>query len=57
VADNAASARVLEKVGLRREGRLREADWFKGRWWDGLIYGMLEDEWRAATATTAAART
>jgi [ribosomal protein S5]-alanine N-acetyltransferase len=57
VADNAASVRVLEKIGLRREGRLREADWFKGRWWDGLIYGMLDDEWRAATATTAAART
>jgi ribosomal-protein-alanine N-acetyltransferase len=47
IADNAASARVLERVGLRREGRLRENDYFKGRWWDTLLYGLLESEWKA----------
>lgn len=46
VADNIASARVLEKIGMRREGHLREAQWYKGRWWDTLLYGMLEGEWR-----------
>ena len=46
VADNTASARVLEKLGMRREGRLREAQWYKGRWWDTLLYGLLEGEWR-----------
>ena len=45
IADNAASARVLEKLGLKLEGRLREKEYFKGRWWDTLVYGMLEDEW------------
>ena len=39
IADNAASARVLERVGLRLEGRLRENEYFKGRWWDTLLYG------------------
>ena len=47
IADNAASARVLEKVGLRLEGRLRENEYFKERWWDTLLYGLLESEWRA----------
>lgn len=46
VADNVGSARVLEKLGMRLEGRLREKEWYKGRWWDWLIYGMLEQEWR-----------
>jgi RimJ/RimL family protein N-acetyltransferase len=47
IADNVGSARVLEKVGMRLEGRLRENEWMKGRWWDTLLYGILEDEWRA----------
>lgn len=46
LADNQASARVLEKLGMRLEGRLREDEYFKGRWWDTLIYAILEDEWR-----------
>ncbi len=45
IAENAASARVLEKVGMRQEGRQREREWMKGRWWDVLIYGMLDSDW------------
>lgn len=44
IADNAASVRVLEKLGMRREGRLREKHYFKGRWWDTLLYAMLDRE-------------
>ena len=47
IADNTASARVLERVGLRPEGRLRENEYFKGRWWDTLLFGLLESDWRA----------
>jgi [ribosomal protein S5]-alanine N-acetyltransferase len=46
VAENAASVRVLEKLDLRLEGRLREREWIKGRWYDTLIYAVLEHEWR-----------
>jgi RimJ/RimL family protein N-acetyltransferase len=46
IAENVASARVLEKTGLQLEGRLRDKEYFKGRWWDTLIYGILEHEWR-----------
>ena len=45
VADNMASARVLERLGLKLEGRLRDKEYFKGRWWDTLMYGILKDEW------------
>lgn len=46
LAENTASARVLEKAGLRQEGRLRESEWMRDRWWDTLLYGILESEWR-----------
>jgi RimJ/RimL family protein N-acetyltransferase len=49
VADNVASYRVLEKVGMRREGCLREEEWIKGRWRDTLVYGILDHEWRSPT--------
>jgi RimJ/RimL family protein N-acetyltransferase len=45
IADNVGSAHVLEKLGMSLEGRLREKDYFKGRWWDALIYAILEEEW------------
>jgi RimJ/RimL family protein N-acetyltransferase len=47
VADNTGSARVLQKLGMRLEGHLRENEFYKGRWWDTLMFGILEDEWRA----------
>jgi RimJ/RimL family protein N-acetyltransferase len=47
VPENTASARVLAKIGMTFEGRLRENNYYKGRWWDELIYGILEAEWRA----------
>jgi RimJ/RimL family protein N-acetyltransferase len=50
VADNLASARVLEKLGMRLEGRLRDNEQFKGRRWDTLLYAILEPEWRAKWA-------
>ena len=46
VADNVGSAHVLEKVGMRLEGRQRDKEHYKGRWWDRLLYAVLEDEWR-----------
>ena len=45
VAANAASARVLERLGFRQEGRLRRNECFKGRWWDTLLFALLRDEW------------
>lgn len=50
VAENHGSANVLRKLGMRQEGRLREQEFFKGRWWDNLIFAILEHEWRDAGA-------
>jgi RimJ/RimL family protein N-acetyltransferase len=45
-ARNAASARVLEKLGMRREGHLVETEWIKGEWQSELVYAVLNREWR-----------
>ena len=45
VADNIGSAHVLEKLGMKLEGRLREKEFYKGRWWDTLMYAILANEW------------
>jgi [ribosomal protein S5]-alanine N-acetyltransferase len=46
---NIGSWRVLEKLGMRREGHLVENAWIKGAWVDSLIYAILEREWVALT--------
>jgi RimJ/RimL family protein N-acetyltransferase len=45
-ARNIASARVLEKLGFRREAHLVENEWVKGEWQSELVYAVLEHEWR-----------
>ena len=47
IADNIGSRRVLEKLGMQQEGRLRDKEFFKDRWWDTLMYAVLEHEWQA----------
>ena len=42
--------RLFERVAFCCEGRLVEADWFKGEWSTLRIYAMLEREWRAEAA-------
>ena len=44
-ARNAASARVLEKLGMRLEAHLVENEWVKGEWQSELVYAVLEREW------------
>lgn len=42
---NTGSWRVMEKVGMRREGHLRENWWLKGEWCDSYVYAVLASEW------------
>jgi RimJ/RimL family protein N-acetyltransferase len=44
-ARNTASARVLERLGMRREAHLVENEFVKGEWTDELVYAMLAGEW------------
>jgi RimJ/RimL family protein N-acetyltransferase len=48
-ARNAASSRVMERLGMRKEAHFREHVLVKGDWDEELIYAILEDEWRSAT--------
>lgn len=45
---NAASGRVLQKVGMHFEGMQRDAVRKWGRFEDIALYAILEDEWRSA---------
>ena len=47
-ARNAPSARVLERLGMRREAHFVQNEILKGEWTDEVVYAMLEDEWRRA---------
>jgi RimJ/RimL family protein N-acetyltransferase len=44
-ARNIGSARVLEKLGMRREAHLIENEFVKGEWQSELVYAMLAREW------------
>ena len=47
---NVASARVLEKLGMRREAHLIENEWVKGEWQSEAVYALLAREWTAANS-------
>lgn len=47
---NTASGRVLEKLGFRREGTLREDCVVNGVVSDSWVYGLLRREWRPDSA-------
>lgn len=42
--ENVGSARVLEKAGLRLEGRMRDHMWIRGRYRDSLLYAALRTD-------------
>jgi RimJ/RimL family protein N-acetyltransferase len=49
-ARNVSSARVLEKLGMRREAHLMENEWVKGEWQSELVYAVLAAEWSTLTS-------
>ncbi len=55
--ENTASQKLLERLGLRREGHLKQSLWFKGHWADEYLYAILRDEWRAKSTPPSTNRT
>lgn len=43
---NIASEKVLTKIGMTLEGRIRHHMKRNDGWRDSMLYGLLEDEWR-----------
>ncbi len=46
-ARNDASARLMERLGMRREAHFRQNEVFKGEWGDEYVYALLAAEWTA----------
>ena len=46
VEGNEPSARLLGRLGFRREARFVDGVLFKGEWVTQLVFALLEDEWR-----------
>lgn len=43
---NAASQKVVEKAGFKREGVLRKVAFVRGEWQDFYSYSILREEWK-----------
>lgn len=43
--ENDSSVALLERLGMRREGRFIQNVWFKGKWGDEYLYAILRAEW------------
>lgn len=49
---NHGSYRLLERLGMRREGHTRHSYWNKGEWTDEYQYAILREEWRQRARPT-----
>lgn len=49
---NTASARVLEKAGLRCEATLERHKHARDRWWTSFLYALRRDEWHPRAPRT-----
>ncbi|MCX4409403.1 MULTISPECIES: GNAT family N-acetyltransferase [unclassified Streptomyces] len=50
---NTGSSRVLAKLGVTQEGRLRHTQLIRDGWRDSLIFSILEEEWRFGAGSPA----
>lgn len=46
IAQNNASAKVIEKLGFRKVGDLKNYYFFDGKWWDNCNYEIIIDDWK-----------
>ena len=44
-ADNRRSIATIERMGLRREGVMRQKDFYKGAFHDDVMYSILKEDW------------
>lgn len=44
---NRASARLMERIGMRKEAHFAHSLFLKGEWVDELVFAILDKEWRA----------
>jgi ribosomal-protein-serine acetyltransferase len=44
-SENRKSQAVIERLGFKQEGRVRQVEWLYDHYVDLLVYGMLREEW------------
>ena len=44
-ARNAPSARLMSRIGMRKEAHFLQDELFKGEWTDTVVFAALRDEW------------
>jgi len=45
ISENRNGKALAERLGMCLEGVLKEAKYFRGRWWNMAIYAILRDDW------------
>jgi ribosomal-protein-alanine N-acetyltransferase len=45
--ENIASWHILEKLGMQREGLLRENTWIRDSWHNSYLYAIIDHKWKA----------
>lgn len=50
IESNASMQKLAQRLGMREEGRRRQAMWKHGRFFDVIEYGVLAQEFHAATS-------
>ncbi|AFG35383.1 acetyltransferase, ribosomal protein N-acetylase [Fervidobacterium pennivorans DSM 9078] len=43
---NERSLRLLESLGFKKEGILKEAKFHDGRYWDIIVMGLMKEDWK-----------
>jgi RimJ/RimL family protein N-acetyltransferase len=46
---NVSSLRLLERLGMRKEGHFVESLWFREEWVDDVIFALLAREWKVTS--------
>jgi ribosomal-protein-alanine N-acetyltransferase len=50
--DNVGSEKVLQKSGFRKEAHFKEDEYFEGKFWDSVHYGILKREFKVQESLT-----
>ncbi|KAA5834617.1 GNAT family protein [Saccharopolyspora hirsuta] len=55
-AHNLASAKLVERLGMRREAHFIDSRFVRGSWREEFVYAMLQREWNATAAQASSGR-
>jgi RimJ/RimL family protein N-acetyltransferase len=51
IGENRAARALAERLGMRLEGEFVHHKFFRGRWWNTVVYAVLREEWGAGVGS------